>query len=317
MTRDISLSTPAVAIAAFVTLAVLWGGSFVAIEAGLHFFPPLLFAGVRYLLAGLVVLGYAAVVSDRWIPRDRTEWGAVAVAGTLVIAAYHALLYVGELHISGAVAAVLVSLSPVLTAAFAAALLPSQRLGPVELGGFLLGVVGVVVVADPSLGTLLSGGSTELFGAGLVLAGAATFALGAVLLRPLRNDFSIVPMQGWAMVVGAVVLFAGAGVRGESPAAVVWNATTVVTLAYLTILSGVIAFLIYFALLDEVGPAQLHLVGYAEPITAALISWLVLGHLIEGRAMVGFLVILAGFLVVERHAVRRVVDARTPRDADA
>ena len=298
------LSTPESIVGAFLLLAALWGTSFVAIEAGLDYFPPLLFAGIRYAIAGVVVLGYAALVSDRWIPRSRDEWLGVAVAGAFVIAAYHGFLYVGELHVSGAVAAVIVSLSPVLTATFAAVLLPSDRLGPFELGGFALGVIGVLVIADP-VGTGL--GSSVLLGTLLVFAGAVAFSLGAVLLRPLRTDFPIAALQGWAMVLGAGMLFVGAGALGESPGAIVWNTTAIASLAYLTVLSGVVAFLIYFALLDSVGPTQLHLVGYAEPVVAAVGSWALLGSLIGTEAIVGFLAILAGFLAIERREIAAYV----------
>lgn len=309
MFRDILESSTVAMSAAFVVLATLWGGSFVAIEAGLEFFPPLLFAGVRYLVAGAIVLGVAVVVSDRWVPRGRTEWLAVAVAGGFVIAAYHALLYVGELYISGAVAAVVVSLSPVLTAVFAAVLLPDERLGPVEAGGFLLGIVGVAVVAGPGSAAV---GPSATYGAGLVLLGAVAFSLGAVLLEPLRTDFPIAALQGWAMLVGAGILVVGAGVLGESTADIVWNATTVGSLVYLIVLSGVVAFLIYFALLEAVGPTQLHLVGYAEPAAAALISWAVLGHLVGTDTVVGFVTILVGFLVLERHEIARLLGQGSP-----
>lgn len=298
------LSTPESLVGAFLLLAVLWGMSFVAIEAGLHYFPPLLFAGVRYVIAGVVVLGYAALVADRWVPQGRDEWLGVTVAGVFVIAVYHGLLYVGELHISGAVAAVIVSLSPVLTAVFAAVLLPNGRLGPVEIGGFALGVLGVVVIADP-VGSGL--GSSALLGVVLVLGGAIAFSLGAVLLRPLRTDLPLAALQGWAMVLGSGLLLVGAAVFGESPADIVWNATSIASLTYLTVLSGVVAFLIYFALLDAIGPAQLHLVGYAEPVVAAIGSWALLGSLIEAEAIVGFVAILAGFLALERHEIAAYV----------
>lgn len=299
------LSTPESVAAAFVLLATLWGTSFVAIEAGLHHFPPLLFAGVRYAVAGAIVLGVAAVMSGRTVPRGRDEWLGVGVAATFVIAAYHGLLYVGELHISGAVTAVVVSLAPVLTAVFAALLLPDERLGTVEIGGFALGILGVVVIADPTAAGL---GSSTLLGVGLAFAGAVAFSLGAVLLRPLRTDLPIAALQGWAMVIGAGLLFVGAAALGESPAAIEWNRTAVVSLAYLTLLSGVLAFLIYFALLDAVGPAQLHLVGYAEPVVAAVGSWVLFGSLIEAEAVVGFVAILAGFLALERHQIAAYVD---------
>ena len=294
------LSTPEAIVAAFLLLATLWGTSFVAIEAGLHYFPPLLFAGVRYAVAGAVVLGYAAVAADRWLPRDRDEWLGVAVAGTFVIAAYHGFLYLGEVRISGAVAAVVVSLAPVLTAVFAAALLPNERLGPVEIGGFALGIVGVVVIADPTAAGL---GSAAVVGVALAFVATVAFSLGAVLLRPLRTDLPVAALQGWAMVIGAGQLLVAAVAIGESPAAIVWNQTAIASLAYLTLLSGVVAFLLYFALLDAVGPSQLHLVGYAEPVVAAVGSWALLGHLVDAEALIGFVAILAGFLALEREEI--------------
>ncbi|GAA0509041.1 EamA-like transporter family protein [Halorubrum aquaticum] len=311
------LSSPTVAVGAFLLLATLWGSSFVAIEAGLAYFPPLLFAGIRYALAGVAVLAYATVVSDRWVPRGRDEWLGVGVAGGFVIAAYHGLLYVGELHVSGAIAAVIVSLSPVLTAAFAAVLLPNERLGPLEIAGFALGVVGVAVIADPGGAGLAAGGgvgplgflSPELLGVALVFLSAASFSVGAVLLRPLRTDLPIAALQGWAMVTGAGLLLGGAAVTGESPASIVWNATAVVSLTYLTVLSGIVGFLLYFALLDAVGPTQLHLVSYVEPIVAAVGSWVVLGHLIGGEGVLGFVAILAGFAALERREIAAYVAA--------
>ena len=302
--------------AAFVLLATLWGTSFVAIEAGLAYVPPLLFAGIRYAIAGVVVLAYAAVVSDRWLPSGRDEWLGIAVAGAFVIAAYHGLLYVGELYISGAVAAVIVSLSPVLTAVFAAVILSEARLGSVEIAGFALGLLGVVVIADPAGVTTFASNadgtlSPELIGIGLVFLSAIAFSIGAVLLRPLRTDLPIAALQGWAMVLGAGLLFGGAAVLSESPAAIVWNRTTILSLAYLTVFSGVIAFLVYFALLDAVGPTQLHLVGYAEPIVAVVGSWVLLGHVIEAEAILGFLAILTGFAALERREIAAYVSART------
>ncbi len=136
----------------FVALAVAWGSAFTAIKAGLDYFPPVLFAAFRYDLAGLLMLGYAVYATDRWRPRSRPEWTLVGVGGLFMIAAYHALLFVGELGVSSAVAAIVVSLSPVLTTAFARVFLPEERLTVVGVVGLLVGFVGVVVLSNPGRG---------------------------------------------------------------------------------------------------------------------------------------------------------------------
>ncbi|WP_254546019.1 DMT family transporter [Halomarina pelagica] len=284
----------------FVILAAVWGTSFVAIEVGLEHFPPLLFAALRYAVAGAIVLGYATLTTDRWRPVTRDDWTAVGVVGAFVIAGYHGLLYLGELHVPGAIAAVIVSLSPVLTAVFASAFLADERLGPVEVAGLAFGLLGVVVVAAPDPAALV--GST-LLGVALVFLGGACFALGSVLTRPIDSGLPLRSLEGWGMLVGAGLLFAAGDVRGESMAAIDWSAPAVASLAYLTIVSGVLAFLLYFDLLDRMGPTEINLVGYLEPVVAAVMSWLLLGHLIDGTTLLGFGIIFFGFALVKRDAV--------------
>ncbi len=281
----------------FVLLAVMWGTSFVFIKIGLEHFPPVLFAAVRYDVAGLVMLAYAVTTVDRWRPRGREEWLSVVIAGAFVIAGYHALLYLGEQHVSGAVAAIVVSLSPVLTAAFASVALSGERIRGLGLVGLASGFLGVVVVADVDPGSLAG---ANVAGIGLVFAGAVCFALGTVLSRPLKTSLPARTVQGWAMVLGAGMLHVVGAARGESFAAVEWTTATVVSLVYLTFVSGVVAFMLYFHLLDTIGPTELNLIGYLEPVVATLMSWLVLGELVESTTMVGFGAILLGFALLKR-----------------
>lgn len=283
---------------AFVLLATFWGGSFVAIEVGLHTVPPLLFAALRYDIAGVVLLAYAKLTADRWLPRTRGDFAAIGVSGAVFIAAYHALLYVGEGYVSGAVASVVISLSPVLTVVVAAALL-GERLGNLQLGGIALGFLGVVLVADPG-----STGTESLFGIGLVFLAGLAFAVGSVCLRKRESTLPLRSMQAWAMLVGSGLLHLGSLGLGE-PQTVAWTAEALASLAYLAGISGVVAFSLYFALLDEIGPTELNLIGYVEPVVATGLSWALLGHVVDTGTIIGFLAILAGFALVKHEAIRR------------
>lgn len=288
----------------FGILAIFWGTSFVAIEVGLHYFPPLLFAGLRYAVAGAVVLAYAVATTDQWLPRTRAELLEVAITGALIIGAYHGLLYLGELRVSGAVAAILVSLSPIMTAVFGGLILPSERIELTSAVGFVLGFLGVLVVANPSAAGVVG---IDPLGLTLILLGGATFALGAVLTQPLSSELPLPALGGWAMLVGAALLLVVAAGRGESAAAIQWTTTAVGSLVYLTVVSGVVAFLLYFALLDRIGPVEVHLVGYVEPVVAALVSWALLGTVVDATTAAGFAVVFAGFVLVKSGAVREHV----------
>jgi probable blue pigment (indigoidine) exporter len=283
----------------FLALAAIWGTSFPAIEIGLHSIPALSFAAMRYTAAGVIILAYAGIATDRWRPRGRREWLAASVAGVLVIAVYHGLLYLGELRVSGAVAAIVVSLTPVLTAGFASVLLDSD-IDLVEGLGLFAGFAGVVIVASPGSGT------TDMLGVALVFGGTLAFALGAVLARPLDTDLPIETMEGWAMLIGSAVLWVGAGARGESLAGVEWTLSAVASLLYLTLVAGCIGFLLYFELLGRIGATELHLVGYLEPVVAAMMAWLLLGQVVDSQAVAGFAAIFLGFALLKRDVLSAV-----------
>ena len=281
----------------FLLLAAFWGTSFVAIEVGLPYFPTMLFAAIRYTIAGLLVLGYAVVSTDRWRPRDRTEWLGVLVSATFIIAGYHALLYLGVGRVSGALAAVVVSLSPVLTAGLASTLDIDEGLGTIGIVGLLSGFLGVVVVANPDPSNVLS---TGIVGILLVFLGGLCFALGSVLTRPIRTDLPAQSMQAWSMLLGSGMLFGVAALRGESIAAIRWTAPALASLGYLSVISGAIAYAFYFDLLDEMGPTEINLIGYLEPVVATTLSWLFLGTIISTTTVTGFAAIFAGFVLIKR-----------------
>ncbi|MFC5365416.1 DMT family transporter [Salinirubrum litoreum] len=291
----------------FVLLAVFWGTSFVAIEVGLHYFPPLLFAAIRYDVAGLLVLAYAVARFDSWRPRTRGEVAGILVAGLLVFGAHHSLLYLGQQYVSGSIASVLISLSPVLTAGFAGLLLSGESLDAKGIVGLLTGLTGVVIVLDSDPAQFFG---ADTLGIGLVFLSAVSFALGSVLTRPFESDLPIQATQGWAMVLGAVLLHLGSYVRGESASAILWTPSAVASFVYLTLISGVLAFSIYFVLLERIGPAELNLVGYLEPVTATLVGLVVLGQPIAVTTVTGFVTIFAGFTLVKRDRLVDLVDRR-------
>ena len=293
----------------FLAVAWVWGGSFVAIEVGLHSFPPLWFAGLRYLVAGLLV-SCVAVATGRFRPRGRREWGAVGLVGVLVVAAYNGLLFIGGGSVGGSVAAVVVSLSPVLTGVAAGALLPDEGFTATDAAGLLLGVGGVVVIADPG------GGAVSVGGVALVFAGVVAFALGSVGLRALDPDLPAPALQGWSMLVGAALLGGAAVVRGKPAPGVPSSTPALLSFAYLSVVAGALGYLAYFALLDRVGPVRVNLVAYLEPVTAALVAWGVLGDAPTPTMAAGFCLVLGGFALttlsdpvgsVRSHVVRSLL----------
>ncbi|MCU4799382.1 EamA family transporter [Halobacteria archaeon HArc-gm2] len=285
----------------FLALAVAWGSAFTAIKAGLEFFPPVLFAAFRYDAAGVLMLAYAAYATDQWRPKSRQEWWLVGVGGLLLIAAYHAFLFVGEQGTTSAAAAIIVSLSPVLTTGFARGLLPDERLTSLGIAGLLLGFAGVVVLSNPDPGNLVTTSTVSQL---LVFLAAASFALGSVLTRRIDADLPIETMEAWSMLLGALLMHVVSLLLGESVADVNWTADAVLALSYLVVVASALGFLVYFDLLERLGPIEINFVSYAAPVVAAVTGFLVLQETPSVFTVAGFTLIVTGFALLKRDALR-------------
>ncbi len=297
------LTGPSRNVLLFVLLSAIWGSAFMAINLGLEFFPPVTFAAIRYDIAGVVMLAYAFWVADNPVPTSRGEWGLVAIGAVFLFAVYHALLFVGQSDpaVTSAIAAIIISLSPILTTGFARALLPSERLTVLGIVGLLLGLAGVVVLAEPDPANLTGESTVAKL---LVLAAAASFALGSVLTRRVEAELEIETLSGWAMLLGGLLMHVIALALGESPAAIEWTTEAMLSLVYLSIVASAVGFLIYFDLLARLGPIEINLVSYVAPVFAAISGWVFLAEGLSVTTVGGFVLIFAGFVLIKRRAIQ-------------
>ena len=286
----------------FVLLSFLWGSSFMAIKAGLDFLPPVLFAAIRYDIAGIILVVYAATTSDYWWPRNRADWTVVAVGSVLIIGLYNALLFVGQQGVTSGVAAILIAMNPILATGFSRLLLPSERLGPIETVGLAAGFLGVGLVARPSTAGFVR---ADLVAPGLVLLAAAAVALGSVLVQRVDSALPTVGMVGWSTVFGALGLhLLSGGLPSESLVDATLTTETVIIVGYLAVFASAVGYVIYFDLLDKLGAIEINLVSYTVPVFAALSGWVVLGESLDLLSAVGFLVIFGGFVLVKHQTLR-------------
>lgn len=286
--------------ALFAVLALLWGAGFTAIEVGLETLDPLLFAAYRFDLGATVTLLALAALGRLSLPRDRPAALGVAAAGTLLVFANVLFLFVGQVYTSGAVAAVVYSLNPVMTAVFAALLLDTEGLDARSVVGVGLGLLGVGLVARPDPSNL----EADALGALLVFCAVLAVSSGSVLVRRFDGDVDSLSLTGWAMALGAVLLH-GASLAADETVVLPTAVPSLAAIAYLGVGGSALAYGIYFTLLERTGPFAVNLVNYAIPPVAAVVGWWYLDERLAALSLLGFVCILAGFLLVNRHAVRR------------
>jgi drug/metabolite transporter (DMT)-like permease len=291
-----------------VLASLLFGGTFVAAKAGLDYFPPLLFVALRFDIAAVALLAYVAVRVPRGavLPRSAGDVVAILATGVLVIGLSNAFLFVGQQHVTSGVGAIIFSLNPILTPVFAMVFLADERLSHRGALGLVVGLVGVGLVVQLDPANLLAGGALWK---GVVFAGAVTGALGTVLIRWADTSLSSTVRTAWALPVSALLTHALSVGAGESVASVVWTPGALVALGYVGLLAGAVAYLVYFGLLDDVGPVRGNLVFYAVPVVATLGGAALLGESIPTTALAGFVTIFAGFAVLASESAPDEVEA--------
>jgi drug/metabolite transporter (DMT)-like permease len=278
----------------FIVLGFLWGSSYlfikIAIEAGLQ---PFTLISLR-LLFGVVLLGAVVAIAREPLPRDARTIGHLAVLGVLSVALPFGLITWAEVHVDSSLAAVLTSAVPLFVIPFAALLLPAERITFNALLGIAIGLVGVAVVVGLDAGSLAG---SELAAELALIGAAASYAAGGVYAR--RNVRGLRPMiPALSQVAFALLYTTVLALLLERP----WEAQITteawLSVAWLGLLGSGAAYLVFFRLLGNWGATRTSLVAYLLPIWGIVLGALVLSEPIDGRLVIGTVLVISGIALV-------------------
>jgi drug/metabolite transporter (DMT)-like permease len=235
---------PLVAWICLLIVYVVWGSTYLAIRVGVETMPPLLMAAARSLVAGLIMfpLGLrrrrSAPLAPRW--PSGPQWRACATAGVLLLVG-QAIVGVAERTIPSGLAALLVATVPLWLLGLDAGL-NRARLGLAQLGGLLLGLAGVALLAG-----LSGGGPVPVVGVLMVVGAAGMWALGTMTARRGAFPASPVLATGMELLAGGAVLLVLAAVTGEFGSLHLGHvsARSWLALGYLIVAGSIVAFSAY------------------------------------------------------------------------
>ncbi|MDF9775262.1 drug/metabolite exporter YedA [Pseudomonas baetica] len=274
-------------IAAFFALYVIWGSTYLVIRIGVEYWPPLLLAGIRFVIAGTMMyafLRWRGAPAPTW-----AQWKAAGVIGVLLLACGNGAVSVAEhTGVASGVAALAVATVPLFT--LLCGYFWGARNTRLEWAGIVLGLIGIAML---NLGSNLQ---SSPLGAALLIFAAATWAFGSVWSKhlPLPQGAMASAVE---MLVGGVVLLIGSAVSGEHlekvPPIEGWAA-----LAYLTVFGSIIAFNAYMYLLKHVRPAAATSYAYVNPAVAVLLGIVFVGETIGIEEALAMLVIISAVVLI-------------------
>jgi drug/metabolite transporter (DMT)-like permease len=275
-------------------LCGIWGSTWLFIKVGLADLPPFTFAGIRFVLASLILALLVIARRAPW-PRTRREWGLIAVVGLLQFALNYGLVFWGEQHISSGLAAVLQSTFPVFGLVIAHFYLPQERMTGAKVFGVLLGVFGVAVIFSDQL-TLA--GSMALFGSVALVASAFFGSYSNVLVKAYGTKIDPQVFAASQMVFGFVPLLAiGIPLEGN-PLHFHWTARAVIAMLYLVFVGSVLAFALYYWLVRKMDVTNTMLIALVTPVVAVILGMIVLHEKLNWRLLAGGACIISAIALI-------------------
>lgn len=286
-------------------LCGIWGSTWLFIKLGLADLPPLTFAGIRFVIA-CVILFFIIRLRHIQIPRVRRDWILLAITGILSFGFNYGLVFWGEQYITSGLAALLQATLPAFGLVFAHIHLPAERLSWAKIGGVVLGVFGVGVVFSHQLAV---SGKLAFAGCVALILSAMFAAYSNVLVKRYGKHLDPAILAAGQMLFGLLLLL-GVGVPLEgNPLRFHWTPVALLSLLYLAVVGSVIAFLLYYWLVLNMDVTKSMLIALVTPVVAVLLGMIVLDEQIGWRTLAGGALIMAGIaLIVVRRAKKKTLD---------
>ncbi len=270
----------------FTAMSVFWGIPYLFIKITVRELDPTVVVFARVGIAAAVLLPVAAY--RRVLRQLRERWLAIAAIACVQIAGPFLLISYGEQHITSSLTSLLIAADPLLVVLFALRFDPGERVNGLRLVGLLIGMGGVVTL----LGLDVGGDEQRVIGAVLVLLAAAGYAAGALLIK--RPTIAALPSLGVVSVecvTATIVVLPLAVTRLPSKLP---DLEVIASLLVLGLICTALAYLIFFALVAEVGASRGTVITYVNPAVSVFLGVTLLGESLNAAIVVGFLLIIVG-----------------------
>ncbi|MFN2572560.1 MAG: EamA family transporter [Gemmatimonadales bacterium] len=282
------------ALIAYLVVCVFWGSTYLAIKVGVTELPPFLFAGLRFLVAGLVLLAVARAFRDP-LPR-RSDWRTLAIVGLLLLAGGNALVVWSEQYIGSGIASIFVVTVAMWTALFDA-VIPggASELNWRVIAGLALGFLGTLLLIGATPAEILA---ADKRGPIALTIASASWSLGSVYAK--RHPTQASPYMGAAiqMIVGGTAVALVGTALGEWAS---WHLSSrgIGAIAYLVVFGSVLGYSAYSYALRHASATIVGTYSYVNPVIAVLLGWLLLHEPVGTRTFVAMGMILVAVVWIQ------------------
>jgi drug/metabolite transporter (DMT)-like permease len=307
-------------VVAFAAIYLVWGSTYLAIRLAIETLPPFLMAGVRFVIAGVILYGWT-----RWrgAPRPgRGHWAAAGIVGGLMLLGGNGGVVWAEQRVPSGLTSVLIATVPLWVALLEWLRCGTRPSRPMAIG-LAMGLAGIILLVGP---TELAGSSRmDLLGAVVLILAALSWAAGSLYSRRASLPASPLLATAMEMLAGGLLLLLASLVTGQAADLDLSQVSlqSVLALGYLIVFGSLVAFTAYTWLLRVTSPARAATYAYVNPAVAVFLGWALGGEPLTVRTLLAAAIIVGAVVVItsyqprpERQASPAGGPARVPVEAD-
>jgi len=286
------------ALALLLLLSALWGSSYAFIKLGVATIPPITFIAARTVIASLLLLAILRLRGVR-MPRDGLQWRRFAIQALLNSVVPFTLIAWGERSLDSGLATILNSTSPIFTFLLGSLLLRQESPTWPRLIGVIAGLSGVTLIVGF---TALQGLGSQTMAAVAIVAATICYAGAALFGRQFRGLDPMLPAAG-SLLAGSIILIP-VSLIVDRPWTLSPSAESLAALIALAVFCTALALVIYFRLLEMVGPLGTVAQAYLRVPIGVAIGLVFMGESLAPTAGIGLVLVIAGVFAMTR-PVRR------------
>jgi drug/metabolite transporter (DMT)-like permease len=306
------------ALLAWMAVCLLWGTTYLGIRVCLETMPPMLMAGLRWTIAGVLLAGYL-LARGEGLPRAST-WGGIALLGFLMMVLGNGGVVWAEQTVPSGLAAVIVASSPFWMAGVEAFRADGERLAWRSAIGFLIGFSGIVLLVWPELmhGAMTASAKTGFLTGIIALQIACLgWSIGSSYSKRHARGENVFAVTAGQMLAGGVMMLAIGTARGEW-SALGFSTRSLVAFTYLSTIGAIGGFVAYTYALRHLPVSFVSLYAYVNPVIAVALGVAVLGEAFTWRMGLAAALVFGGVAIVQRRGqTRRPLISRTRKSTMA
>jgi drug/metabolite transporter (DMT)-like permease len=288
-------------IIAFGLVYLFWGSTYLAIDIAVQTIPPALMCGLRFSIAGVIMLAVCAATGRR-IFYSAKQIALASVVGLLLLMGGNLTLSYAELTVSSGLAALIIAITPLWFLVLDSLLLGDHHISGRGKTGLALGIVGLFVLVWPQL-QAGSMGHREFWASISLIFGSFTWALGSVLSKRWQSGMDVFSATGWQVVAAGVGNFIFALFAGDL-SRVKWTPRGLGAVGYLVVCGSWIGYTAYIWLLKHVPTSKVSTYAYVNPVVAVFLGWLILHERVDRFILGGSAIVVLSVVLVTSAKVK-------------